>query len=210
MNEPLAERIRRVHHALGQSVRDDISSIRGQHLTEGDRFLFRVDFSQGRTKEDLDTVAFNLIHSIASIKDHLKNWCRANGQEFRGEALVDTNRDVALVHDLWNLDKHGNLNRPPRSGCKPQLKDLAQALETRGTSEDVSPDSSVSITYDLSTGALTQVSSDGGIAELVVNGTVQDEHGTDLGQLQSICRKALKAWEAELASLGLEVPTRVA
>jgi hypothetical protein len=62
----------------------------------------------------------------------------------------------------------------------------------------------------MSTGALTQVSSDGGIAELVVNGTVQDEHGTDLGQLQSICRRALKAWETELASLGLEVPTRVA
>lgn len=37
------------------------------------------------------------------------------------EAAVTDSPDLALLADLANLDKHGRLNRPPRSGTLPQI-----------------------------------------------------------------------------------------
>ena len=47
---------------------------------------------------------------------------------FHGNALITSNKAVALVHDLWNIDKHAELNSPPRSGHKPKLTELQTAL----------------------------------------------------------------------------------
>jgi hypothetical protein len=206
MEDLLTQRVRRVHHALGQTKSTDVKRVRGEHAAKGDKYVFRVDFNQGRTQEDLANVVSSLISSIASIKDHLKHWCVENGREFRGDALIDSNRDVALVHDLWNLDKHGRLTHP-RSGCTPRLTGLVQALETRGITPDVPSDSSVSFTYSLETGEMVQMTSDGGVAELVVNATVEDENGNDIGQLQDICRRAIDVWESELIEVGLGAQT---
>ena len=47
-----------------------------------------------------------LLNNIACLKDHLKSWCKKNNKPFAGDQLINSNRDVAIIHDLWNLDKH--------------------------------------------------------------------------------------------------------
>ena len=50
------------------------------------------------------------------------------------DQLIDSNRDVAIIHDLRNLDKHAELNRPSRSGLSPRLQQPAHTkLERRIT-----------------------------------------------------------------------------
>jgi hypothetical protein len=37
------------------------------------------------------------------------------------EAAITASRDLALLADLANLDKHGQLDKPPRSGIVPRI-----------------------------------------------------------------------------------------
>jgi len=53
----------------------------------------------------------------------LKQDATATGvSEATVEAAVTNSPALALLADLANLDKHGNLNRPPRSGHVPAIK----------------------------------------------------------------------------------------
>ncbi len=48
-------------------------------------------------------------------------------------SIQNSNRDVAIIHDLWNLDKHAELDGASRSGLSPRLlRDAHTALEFRG------------------------------------------------------------------------------
>ena len=74
-----------------------------------------------------------LLNNIACLKDHLKSWCKKNGKPFTGDQLMDSNRDAAIIHDLWNLDKHGGPSHDSKSGLSPRLlQDPDIALVLRG------------------------------------------------------------------------------
>jgi hypothetical protein len=155
-----------MRHALGITRDEDLSKVHVQHFgSTGSRGLM-VDFNQGRSPTDLEHDVFALIASIASIKDHLKLWCRQNGKGFNGEKLIDSNIDVAIVHDLWNTDKHATLNKPPRSGKRPSLTDLKQSLRV---STGTTSGSFSGVRLDPHTGKLEPFSSDGGLHRLVVD-----------------------------------------
>lgn len=49
--------------------------------------------------------------------------------KFKGDELIKDNHDVALVHDLWDKDKHARLDRPPRSDINATLVNLKQKLQ---------------------------------------------------------------------------------
>ncbi len=123
MLDELDPRIRRMHHALGQLENSDLSSITCERGVTADGYCYvEVDFSKGTTEEGLANLVGSVIANIASIKDHLRLWCKKNGRSFDGEVLINTNRDVAIIHDLWNLDKHGQLDHTPRSGHSPEFR----------------------------------------------------------------------------------------
>jgi hypothetical protein len=161
-----------------------------------------VDFNQGRTRTELEYAAYGLIASIASIKDHLKQWCANSGRPFSGDRLIDTNIDVALVHDLWNTDKHAALDKPPRSGVRPSLRELGQVMElaTGPTAGSVA-----AFTIDPRTGRPQARTSDGGSVALVVEAQIVDEHGAVVGSLQAVCRRAIAAWEQAAADAGVQL-----
>jgi len=202
MFDKLDLRIRRIHHALGQLQDSDLSLIACERGVTADGYrYFEVDFSKGTTEEGLANLVQSVIANIASIRDHLKAWCRKNGKDFEGDNLINTNRDVAIIHDLWNLDKHAQPNRS-RSGHYPIIRNLTRSLNL---STGTAPGSYALFTIDPRTGE-PRTEAPGGAAKLVINGDIVDEQGTQLGDLETICKSATVAWEQTLIRAGVSLP----
>src|ERR1035438_9343683 len=126
-------KIRQMHAALGALSDGDISGITVQFgvRSDGLRYL-SINPNQGTSPQETMNVASQLLANIACLKDHLKVWCEKNGKTFNGEKLINSNMDVAIVHDLWNSDKHGKYDRPSRSKRDPQLTGLTRAFRLTG------------------------------------------------------------------------------
>ena len=197
-------KIRQLHEAL-DGLEADVSSVKAEHGATPERYYLHIDFSQEKSDAELANVASLLIANIASMKDHLKAWCRNSGKSFEGDTLIDSNKGVAIVHDLWNLDKHAELNSRPRSGHHPQVVDLKQRLVL---STGAGADSFAAVTIDPTTRQLIHATKGGGSAGLLITGRVIDEKGNDLGDFSEICEQATDAWEQALRSAGVAVPTR--
>ena len=163
----------------------------------------KVDFNASSDPIDLANAATLLVANIASIKDHLKAWCRAKGLTFQGDALINSNKSVALVHDLWNVDKHAELTSTPRSGHTPKLRNLQQALVLTGGAQ---AGSGVFVTIDPRTGKLTSGSSGGGSAKISLSAEIVDDNGNILGDFTSTCKAAVEGWEHELLAVGVPLP----
>jgi hypothetical protein len=116
--------------------------------------------------------------------------------------LIDTNANVALVHDLWNTDKHAALRRPPRSGHKPKLVDVRRSLRM---STGTAPGSTASLTINMATGQPEFILTGGALRYLVVDGRIVNELGESLGSLLSVCEAAIDAWEQELSRCGVQI-----
>ena len=201
MLDILDRKIRQMHEALGQLQNSDISSVKSEEERTGTRYYCKVDFSGGKSDAELANVATLLVANIACIKDHLKSWCKSADRVFEGDALIDSDINVAIVHDLWNIDKHAELDKAPRSGCIPKIKDLHQSLRlsTGKQAHSISPDDMY-----IQTG-LRLVGS--GSATLAISGSVVDENGKTLGDFSDICEKAVVSWEKALLRAGVPIPS---
>lgn len=205
MTDLLDRKIRQMHEALDGLGEADLSTIKTEHSVSGNRYYCGVDFSQGRTEAGLANIASLLIANIACMKDHLKAWCSKNNKSFEGDKLIKNDRNVAIVHDLWNIDKHAELDKLPRSGHLPKLQDLHQSLNL---STGPKAGNSTILTFDPKTGEMLINTNDGGSAQLLIRGQVIDEHGILLGDFTDICEKATAAWEQALKLAGVTIPVR--
>ncbi len=92
--------------------------------SEAQRDLARI--SERRADEltgDAVNAAQHELRSFFTQTYHLKDALIKETSIAAGdiEAAVAASADLALLADLANLDKHGHLNRPPRSGTVPQI-----------------------------------------------------------------------------------------
>lgn len=166
----LDRKIRQLHEALGNLRSPGVESVRTDHGVTSGAYCCKVDFNQGRTEAELANLASLLVANIACLKDHLKEWCASNGSPFEGDTLINTNRDVALVHDLWNTDKHATLTKS-RSGCRPKVVGLRKTLAlTTGPGEQ----GGTVFRMELGTGKVLTSSLGGGSTGLRVNGQIVD------------------------------------
>jgi hypothetical protein len=199
----LDEKCEQALTALGQLAEKDFSKAIVRREETHFRRSFFVSFSDGVSQSELQNSVTLLVANIASLKDHLKKWCNANGSNFNAETVLNTCREAALIHDLWNSDKHGGLDRAPRSGVTPQITDLRKALRlTSGTTAG----SGAFFTMDPRTGEMQVGGTGGGSATHTVTARIVDEHGNHLGELEDICKAALDAWIAAMNVAGVPQP----
>ncbi len=205
MIEKLDLKIRQMHAALGSLASDDLSKVTvGTRQSEGVMYC-SIDFGLISTPAELANIAELTVHNIACLKDHLKVWVKSNGVALDVEAFVNSNQDVALLTDLWNVHKHMQLDRKPRSGHTPSVVDLKRSLSftTAGA-----PDSYVRVDLDPATGKMVIDASPGSSADLVITGDIVNERGARLGDFAEVCENACIAWEKAFALAGVPIPLR--
>jgi hypothetical protein len=197
----MEQKLEQLYAALSEmKVTEKLASMKPTTTTNASgRPLTSWDFTKIETPATAANRVSSLINNIACLKDHLHVWCKKNGKSLTGDQLINNNRDVAIVHDLWNLDKHAELNRPSRSGLSPRfLQPPHTTLEQKITTTEETP----LFVFSLSSGG--QVQAFGG-ANARITATVIDQDGNPLGELDSICLKAVAAWESEFAKAGLRI-----
>lgn len=199
----LNRKIRQMHAALEDLATDDLSSIQPRITSSDAHVCASVDFNENSDPIALYNAASLLVANIASLKDYLKVWCKRQGVPFHGDALINGNRAVALIHDLWNTDKHAELNSPPRSGHKPILKDVRTALRI---STGTTPGSGAFFSMDPRTGKMTTGASGGGKVQLALVAQIVDETGSVLGDFAETCEEAVNAWSIALTAVGVQLP----
>ena len=100
MQAKLDLRIRQLHEAMGQARTSELSAAQPRAGIVGKTFYVGVDFSDSVSDAELANIVSLCVANIASLKDHLKAWCKAHSKPFQGDTLIDTNRSVGLIHDL--------------------------------------------------------------------------------------------------------------
>lgn len=196
--DAIHQRISRIYSALG-SVRGRAES---PYFPAADgQVSFEYSTSRNANPAQLDNEIHALVSSIASLKDHFKHWCKLRNQRFDGDVLIDSDRDVAIIHDLWNLDKHAMLSSS-RSGLFPRVVNVVSGWF--GTSTRESPVSLV-LQVRIEKGVPLAGISLSGSSFSGVDGDVVDESGNRLGRLQEIALRAIHAWEQFLANAGVPV-----
>ena len=117
----LEEKCEQAIAAFGQLAESDFAKIVVKRQEGAFQQSIFVSFSEGASQSELQNAVTLLVANIASLKDHLKKWCRRNSSPFDAERFLNSSREAAIVHDLWNSDKHGGLDRAPRSGVTPSV-----------------------------------------------------------------------------------------
>jgi hypothetical protein len=111
---------------------------------------------------------------------------------------------LRAMHDLWNSDKHGRYDWPSRSKPDPQLTGLRRAFRLTGGSSG----GSAKMIFSFGGRPTVKQATEGdGDASIVITGQVVDKDGTLIGRFEDICERAAAAWEIELRSSGVSLPT---
>ena len=193
----IEKKLEQLYAALADlRVTEKLNSIKPTTKIVGNRLATSIDFTTGTNRATADNRVSSVINNIACLKDHLKSWCKKNGKSFAGEELINSDRDVAIIHDLWNLDKHAELNRPSRSGLSPRLR---QSASTRLTIKSDGTTSSSTATISFGGGVIQSQ----GKVDLSIDADVVDKDDNPLGNLEAISLRAVAAWEAELIKAGI-------
>lgn len=195
----LTQRLNQMHAALGALSQNDLSNFKPK--TEITNAFVRTEFHFGSELVDLQNQASLVIESLGRLKDHFKKWLLENGMTGKiSEDVVNKNPSVAIIHDLWNVEKHVELRDPSRSGYEPKLVIHERGLVVgRGNALD----SEIRFILDTFTGDFWLEKQ--GDACIRLNAEVLDEHGNVLGDFEDICIIAAGVWQAEMRAAGLQI-----
>jgi hypothetical protein len=164
-----------------------------------DNEVFEAISFKGTNHQLLNDI-YSLVANIASLKDYLKQWCTQNGVPFSGDSVVNSSREAAIVHDLWNIEKHALLDRWPRSGFAPHIGPISQQLlNPDGTKTD-----GIQIKTNSYGGAdFANLRDEKLIARVCAK--VLDDQNSEIGDILDICELAISAWSAAFRSAGVPV-----
>jgi hypothetical protein len=200
LSAELVEKIRRIYFAFAQVRDGNVLQVQPQYQKLPVGFAWMIDFNQGKSDAELRDRALNVVANIASIKDHLKNYCASKNKIFGGDVLINTDLNVGVIHDLWNVDKHGQLTQS-RSGKFPKVRDLRQSMRLKTGTEAGS-----GVMFQMDLNGNTRIDAGkGGSAETIIDGEVVDKNNNRIGGFQEICERAVEAWEKELSAAGIPI-----
>jgi len=198
----LERKLRQMYAAMSSVISNDMSMVQPV-VNANDGYVFvSLDFNKNSDEISLYNNATLLIANIASLKDYLKVWCKRNGKAFNGDNLINSSKSVALIHDLWNTDKHVELTSP-RSGHKPKLSNVKTCMRISGGTSD---GSGGAFSFDPRTGKLEISTTGDGSVLLVLDSQILDENGNFIADFVQTCEEAVEAWSSELVSVGVPLP----
>lgn len=208
MNEQeIIYRLTRVRAAFGERTALMPENVNPQKYSSdlGDGLLY--DFRGGRTETQLDLDANHIMHEIMGIRDRAMKWFVGGGRDPKEiDAFIKSELAVALVHDLANTDKHGELDLPPFSGYKPKLGKVDRALVLKydpASGTYAATGQFVGQTIDLQVGAVIPGTGSSSGLEVVLACDIYDESGNKIGELQRVLPDAIYKWEEFLIKNGL-------
>jgi hypothetical protein len=198
MLEKLTDKIGRLKASTATLRKSDQDCIvRSVKETETGRFeCITFGFDNACALNDIHS----LIANIASLKDHLKVWCKQNGITFDAEKVINRSRDAAIIHDLWNIEKHGKLDNPPRSGFMPRIGPISLEL----ANPDGTSDSILRI-FTNSYGGADFTNSKGEKLVARIRANVLNGKNSELGDILEICESAISQWTEAYQAAGVPV-----
>jgi hypothetical protein len=197
MVNDLGKRIELMYTALGATIDRNPDHLDAKVWTSQDgrlRTLF-YDSRDGRSDLQLEKEIQSVIHNVASLRDHAKVWLKCRGREATiVEDTIRASRALQIITDLWNTDKHKELDRPPWSGMRPQLRNIHCTTPITGRGG-----TGVWHTWSPATGKHSTNAPES-IAR-VIDADVVDEQGRRVGGLHELILKAVDDWERFLLSV---------
>ena len=202
----IRERLNRMYAAF-----DDRSQFKPEDFEPevhgiGDQFNVSADFRGGRSADQLKIDAASVINEIMGIRDRARSWLKNTGRDPRKvDNFVKSELAVALVHDLANTDKHGQLDGPPFSGCKPKLKKVNRATILKYdplTGTYATEGKFITAGFNIQTGELIGTGASSNV-EVVLVSDIVDEAGNKVGELHKVLPDSIHKWEQFLSSEGL-------
>jgi hypothetical protein len=194
----LIGKIQRLRAAVGAAEDRDLSKFKAKWEPVGDGFALRQDMTGGMTEPEMQNVAAQIISSIADLKDHLRMWPTANGHDpDEVDATVKGCKELALVIDLNNFDKHGSHGRGTWSGEEPELRDVRRMMIVKSV-----PGNKTIGFRPVAGGGMEPFGGDGG--KVTIDGDVVLKDGSKK-PLWFIQVAAIEAWEQIFEKF--EIPT---
>jgi hypothetical protein len=198
MEDSLTRRAKQVVAALAQSASTEWKPGMVVHAVTSNGASSIINPSLGFTEEALQNEALTIISAIGPLKDYVNAYCKVIGVPKSGDDVLAASRDAALVHDLWNVDKHLELNRPARSGITPKLRHIQKWMSLSVSNEG----ESAYISQNLESG---DVSVQGNVT-FILDAMIFGEDEIFVANFRETCERAIEAWLTEIKRLGLEIP----
>jgi hypothetical protein len=195
----LIAKIERLRAAVHVAEEREVACVKANIAQTADHIEIHHDFRDGLSDHEIQNLAWQIIRSIADLKDHLRSWAAANGKPKDDvDQAVRGSQELAIIMDLANYDKHGGHDRQGGqwSGTWPELKDIRRGLRiTTGAVPGVIAGMRILPNGDIQTV---------GHAAITVLGEVELRGGRklDIGYVQ---QRAIEAWENLLRRFGLAV-----
>jgi len=181
----LQDRIDILYHVTNEFIERvpvaQISIEEESFLDEDGKECFRVHFGGGNMtqKEELQSKAIltDIVSRLANLKDPLKNALKLNGDDARlVESHINSSRELSIVVDLNNAEKHGYpLTKTRRSGIDPRIDNIRKELAV-----------------PLIPGKFSNMMTDGVV---LFEADVVDIAGAKVLDLRELIETAITAWE---------------
>jgi hypothetical protein len=202
-SDDLLMRVCRIYASIDAVQEFDLGKVPAKVVHTEQVFTLWQDFSGGLSQEEIVNTAYMLIHNIANLRDNLRRWAARNGKDKgKVDATFSASRELQIIQDLSNHDKHGPDRTGGCSGVGPTLQEIGRIMRLSGGEAG-------SETLVVFGPAGPQVSSTGGsTAAIVITGPVVAKDGTPLGDLFDMELAAVQAWDNLLGEYGVNLMGR--
>lgn len=204
----LSSRLNLAYVALGASAPTTPESIHPMVVQNSSGIQLVHDFRGNDSEEKCYLAIMSIVDIIVGLRDRTKAWLKKNaGDPNQVDDFIGMHDQVAIVHDLGNLDKHGSVGRKPLSGKQIQLRNVGRAMVLKYdpvTGRFATKGEFIGQAFNPATGQLSgEVTSSN--VEITLVGNIVDEGGDLISQIPRTLPQALYDWEQFLASLGIKL-----
>lgn len=197
----LKQRIQRLYAAVNQTVEEDLTKLPAKVAVRNKTFTVFQDFSGGKSRAQLENELQTIVALVAGLEYHLQRWASHNGKSTEYVShTFRASRSLQIVHDLWNVEKHGYPmpHGRDRSKIAPRLVDISSVMRL-----STLPKKGSWITMRMGKRG-TPVTSGDGTARAVVTAEVVDRYGSKVGDVDELLSAAVHEIEKILFDFGLD------